>query len=228
MADHRSNVAGGEDLLGFQRLIGAGPVEQVGHQHHIAVVGQPLAHLEDSRPDTEAVHVEDHRRVLPGSWRGEHVRRALAVTSTDRDLFFAHSWSPPAWNHHDHAGRGDGRGPRSRTRPARSVCGRVDDLGAGVRLGDLENGAEGVAHHCPTVPVRRVEGPFQGRSPAATARARSSVRCRRRCRGARGRPRFPRCLLRAAPSLRDVHSSRSPSYPGACSEIAWLSHGDDH
>ena len=69
VAERRSNVAGGEDLLGFQRLVGAGSVEQIGHQHHIAVVGQPLAHLENGRPETEAVHVEDRRRARPGSWR---------------------------------------------------------------------------------------------------------------------------------------------------------------
>lgn len=45
--------------------------------------------------------------------------------------------------------------------------GRADILCVEFPVGDLENVTEGVAHHRPAVPVRRVEGRFQGYSASS-------------------------------------------------------------
>jgi hypothetical protein len=79
-----------EQLLRAQRRIRPGAIVKIGHQHDIAMVGEAAPHAEERGPDAESVHIEDDRGVRFVVTRGEHVAHAVAVSSPECDLFFAH------------------------------------------------------------------------------------------------------------------------------------------
>ena len=58
MAEGSADIGQLEHLLGVHWGVGAGAVEQVGQQHEVAAIGQPLRHGDQSWADGQSIHVE--------------------------------------------------------------------------------------------------------------------------------------------------------------------------